>query len=76
MGKSKGILFVQVLNIDILSDEMLILTVADGTLCTYSLHFNQNSGAQEEKHTTHEVRIIVLEPPLELTTIKVSIMMF
>jgi hypothetical protein len=76
MGKSKGVLFAQVLKVDILSDEMLMLTVTDGTLCTYSLHFNQNSESQEDKHVTREVRIIVLEPSPELKKIKVSIMMF
>jgi hypothetical protein len=73
LGKFKGVLFVQVLKVDILSDEMCILTVTDGTLCTYSLHFNQNNESQEEKHSTREVRIIILEPSLELTKIKVSI---
>jgi hypothetical protein len=67
---------VQVLKVDILSDEMRILTVTDGTLCTYSLHFSQNSESQEEKHSTREVRIIILEPSAELTKIKVNIMMF
>jgi hypothetical protein len=62
---------VQVLNIDILSDEMLVLTVTDGTVCTYSLHFDQNNETQE-KHATRDVRIIVLDPPLQLKQIKVN----
>ncbi|XP_023713867.1 uncharacterized protein LOC111867891 isoform X3 [Cryptotermes secundus] len=64
------VLLCKVLRVDILSEEMRILTVTDGTLCTYSLHFNQNNGSQEEKHSTYEVRIIILEPSLVLTKIK------
>jgi hypothetical protein len=64
---------VQVLNVDVLSDDMLILTVTDGTLCAYSLHFSRNSDSEDERYTTHEVRIIVLEPSQVLKTIEVSI---
>jgi hypothetical protein len=66
----------QVLKVDILSDEMLILTVTDGTLCSYSLQLSKNNEPQDERCTTREVRIIILEPSVELKKIKVSIVMF
>jgi hypothetical protein len=64
----------QVLKVDILSDEMLILTVTDGTLCSYSLNLSKNSEPKDERYTTREVRILIMEPSVELKKIKVSIM--
>jgi hypothetical protein len=73
---SKGVLFVQVLKVEVLSDEMLVLTVTDGTLCTFSLHFDQNSNSQEEAYASREVRILVDNPPLSLKKMKVITVMF
>jgi hypothetical protein len=55
---------------------MLILTVTDGTLCTFSVRFDQNSDTQEEAYASREVRILVVDPPLKLKGIKVNIVMF
>jgi len=68
MGKSKGVLFVQVLNVHIVSDEMRFFTVTDGTLFFYC--FNPD---EVEWHASHEVRIMVLDPSPELKKIRVNI---
>jgi hypothetical protein len=67
MGKSKGVLFVQVLNVHILSDLMRIFTITDGTLLIYCFHLDE-----DERHATHEVRIIILDPSPEMKKIKVN----
>ena len=58
----------QVLDVNILSDEMRFLTVTDGTLFTYCLHLDE-----DERHSTREVRIIVLHPFPLLKEIRVNI---
>ena len=70
VGKSKGVLFVQVLSVHILSDEMRFFTVRDGTLFSYCF----NPG-KVEWHATHKVRIMVLDPSPELKKIRVNITM-
>ena len=65
--KSKGILFVQVLDVHILSDELRIFTVADGTFFVHNFHLNEY-----EWHVTQEVRIVVMDPSELLKKIRVN----
>ena len=68
MGKCKGVLFVQVLDVNILSDEVRFFTVTDGTSFIYCIHLDE-----DERHATHEVRIMVLDPSPLLKKIRVNI---
>jgi hypothetical protein len=68
IGKFKGVSFLQVIDVHILSDEMRIFTVTDGTSFIYCLHHDE-----DQRHATYEVRIIVLNPSPELKKIKVNI---
>ena len=67
VGKCKGVLFVQVLDVDVLSDEIRFFTVTDGTLFIYCIHRDE-----DERHATHEVRIMVLDPFPVLKEIRVN----
>ena len=58
----------QVLDVNILSDEIRIFTVTDGTLFLYCIHLDE-----DERHATHEVRIMVLHPSPLLKEITVNI---
>jgi hypothetical protein len=71
MGNSKGVVFVQVLDIHKVSDEMHIFTVTDGTLFIYCFHLDE-----DERHATREVRIIILDPSPEVKEIQVNITVF
>ena len=68
VGKCKGVLFLQVLDVDILSDEIRFFTVTDGTLFIYCIHHDE-----DERHATREVRIMVLDPSPVLKEIRVNI---
>jgi len=68
VGKCKGVLFVQVLDVNILSDEIRFFTVTDGTLLIYCIRLDE-----DERHATHEVRILVLDPSPVLKKIRVNI---
>jgi len=68
VGKCKGVLFVQVLDVNILSDEVRFFTVTDGTSFIYCIHLDE-----DERHATHEVRIMVLDPSPLLKKIRVNI---
>jgi len=68
MGKSKGVLFVQVLDVQVPCDEMRFFTVTDGTLFIYRFNLDE-----DEWHATHKVRIMVLDPSPELKKIRVNI---
>jgi hypothetical protein len=65
----KGVLFVQVLEVHILSDEMRCFTITDGTSFIYCIHPDEDEG-----HVTNTVRIIVLNPSPELNEIRVNIL--
>jgi hypothetical protein len=64
----KGVLFVQVLDVHILSDEMHCFTMTDGTLFIYCIHLDEDEG-----YITNAVRIIVLNPSPVLKEIRVNI---
>jgi hypothetical protein len=68
MGESKGVLFVQVLDVHEWSDEIYSFTVTDGTFFVNNFHLDES-----EWHSTQEVRIIVLDPSPLLKKIKVNI---
>jgi len=68
MGKSEGVLFVQVLDVQILHEELCVFTVTDGTW-----FINCFNSDEDEWHATDKVRILVLEPSPELKTIRVNI---
>jgi len=68
MGKSKVVLFVQVLDVHVLCDKMRFFTVTDGTLFIYRFNLDE-----DEYHATHKVRIMVLNPSPELKKIRVNI---
>jgi len=59
---------VQVLDVQVLSDEMRFFTVTDGTLFIYC--FNPY---EFEWHATYTVRIMVLDPSPQLKRIRVNI---
>jgi hypothetical protein len=67
-GKSKGVLFVQVLDVDILSDKMRCFTVTDGTFFVHNFH-----RVECEWYVTKEVKILVLDPSELLKKIRVNI---
>jgi len=58
---------VQVLDVHILSDELRIFTVADGTFFVHNFHLNEY-----EWHVTQEVRIVVMDPSELLKKIRVN----
>jgi hypothetical protein len=64
----KGVVFVQVLGVHILSDEMRCFTITDGTWFIYCVHPDE-----DERHVTNKVRIMVLNPSPELKKIRVNI---
>lgn len=68
MGKTKGVLFVQVLDVHILSDEMRFFTVTDGTFFVHNFHLDEY-----EWCVTQEVRIMVTDPSALLKKIRVNI---
>jgi len=68
MGRSKVVLFVQVLDVHVPCDKMLFFTVTDGTLFVYRFNLDE-----DEWHATHKVKIMVLDPSPELKEIRVNI---
>jgi len=68
VGKRKGVLFVQVLDVNVLSDEICTFTVTDGTFFIYRIHPDE-----DERHATHEVMIMVTHPSPLLKKIRVNI---
>lgn len=62
------ILRCKVLDVNILSDEIRIFTVTDGTLFNYCVHLDE-----DERHATHEVRIMVSVPSPLLKKIKYDV---
>jgi hypothetical protein len=72
MGKCKGVLFVQVLDVYKVSDEIRFFKVTDGTSFIYFIHLDE-----DERHATPdaapEVQIIVMHPSPLLKKIRVNI---
>jgi hypothetical protein len=68
MGESKGILFVQVLDVQEWSDEMRSFTVADGTFFVFNFNLDES-----ELCVTEEVSFLVSDPSPMLKKIKVNI---
>ena len=68
VGKRKGVLFVQVLDVNVLSDEIRFITVTDGTFFMCDIHLDE-----DERHAIHEVRIVVVYPSPLLKKIRVNI---
>jgi hypothetical protein len=68
MGKSKGVLFVQVLDVHIWSDEIRSFTVTDGTFFVHNSHRDKY-----EWHVAQQVRIMVFDPSPLLKRITVNI---
>jgi hypothetical protein len=61
---------VQVLDIEAVSDDMQVFTVADGTCFVYCIHLDGS-----ERHVTNDVRILVINPSPDLKKIRVNITM-
>ena len=68
VGESKGILFVQVLDVNEWSDEFLSFTLSDGTHFVNNFQLDGN-----EWSVTREVRLMVSDPSPPLKKIKVNI---
>jgi hypothetical protein len=68
VGKYKGVLFVQVLDVNILSDEMRFFRVTDVTTFIDRIHPDE-----DEMHATREVKIMVVDPSPLLKKIRVNI---
>ena len=68
VGKSKGVLFLQVLDVHIWSDDIRTFTVTDGTFFIHNSHPDEH-----EWLVTQEVRIMVFDPSPLMKKIRVNI---
>ena len=68
VGNSKGVLFLQVLDVHIWSDQIRSFTVTDGTFSVHNSHPNEH-----EWLVTREVRIMVFDPSPLLKKVRVNI---